>query len=80
MSRSRQMEAILVFLGECWKTLGRPEQIQFDNACEFLGWGPAARYLSRVICPCLRFGIEPIFIPPAQPQRKGAVEWFNGWF
>ena len=80
LSRSRQMEAVLVFLGECWKTLGRPEQIQFDNAREFLGWGPAARYLSRVIRLCLRFGIEPIFIPPAQPQRNGAVEWFNGWF
>ncbi len=41
---------------------------------------PAARYLSRVIRLCLRFGIKPIFIPPAQPQRNGAVEWFNGWF
>jgi putative transposase len=80
LSRSRRMEAILIFLGECWKTLGRPEQIQFDNAREFLGWGPAARYLSRVIRLCLRFGIEPIFIPPAQPQRNGGVEWFNGWF
>jgi transposase InsO family protein len=80
LSRSRQMEAVLVFLGEYWKALGRPDQIQFDNAREFLGWGPAARYLSRVIRLCLRFGIEPIFIPPAQPQRNGAVEWFNGWF
>ena len=80
LGRSRQMEAVLTFLGECWKTLGRPEQIQFDNAHEFLGWGSAARYLSRVIRLCLRFGIEPIFIPPAQPQRNGAVEWFNGWF
>jgi len=80
LGRSRQMEAVLTFLGECWKTLGRPEQIQFDNAREFLGWGTAARYLSRVIRLCLRFGIEPIFIPPAQPQRNGAVEWFNGWF
>jgi putative transposase len=80
LSRSRRMEAVLPFLGECWKTLGRPEQIQFDNAREFLGWGPAARYLSRVIRLCLRLGIEPIFIPPAQPQRNGGVEWFNGWF
>jgi transposase InsO family protein len=80
LSRSRQMEAVLVFLGECWKTLGRPEQIQFDNAREYLGWGTAARYLSRVIRLCLRLGIEPIFIPPAQPQRNGGVEWFNGWF
>jgi transposase InsO family protein len=80
LCRSRQMEAVLAFLGGCWKTLGRPEQIQFDNAREFLGWGPAARYLSRLIRLCLRFGIEPTFIPPAQPQRNGGVEWFNGWF
>lgn len=74
------MEAVLEFLGECWKSLGRPQQVQFDNAREFLGWGPAARYLSRVIRVCLRFGVEPIFIPPARPQHNGAVEWFNGWF
>lgn len=80
LGRSRQMEAILEFLGECWKHLGRPQQVQFDNAREYLGWGPAARYLSRVIRVCLRLGIEPIFIPPARPQHNGAVEWFNGWF
>ena len=60
--------------------LGRPEQLQFDNAREFAGWGPAARYLSRVLRLCLRFGLEPVVIPPAQPQRHGGVEWFNGWF
>jgi putative transposase len=80
LGRSRQMEAVLDFLGDCWKGLGRPQQIQFDTAREFLGWGPAARYLSRVIRVCLRFGVEPIFIPPARPQHNGAVEWFNGWF
>ena len=66
------MDEVLTFLGECWKTLGRPRQIQFDNAREFAGWGAAARYLSRVIRLCLRFGIEPIFIPPKRPQYNGA--------
>jgi len=80
LSRSRQMEAVLDFLGNCWKSLGRPAQVQFDNAREFLGWGPAARYLSRVIRVCLRFEVEPVFIPPARPQRNGVVEHFNGWF
>lgn len=78
--RSRKMETVLDFLGECWKSLGRPTQVQFDNAHEVAGWGPAARYLSRVIRLCLRFGIEPVFVPPAQPQRNGSVENFNGWF
>ena len=78
--RSRKVEVVLDFLGECWKTLGLPAQVQFDNAREVVGWGPAARYLSRVLRVCLRFGVEPILIPPAQPQRQGGVEHFNGWF
>lgn len=78
--RSRKTEVILDFLGECWKTLGLPAQVQFDNAREVVGWGPAARYLSRVLRVCLRFGVEPILIPPASPQRNGQVEHFNGWF
>jgi transposase InsO family protein len=80
LGRSRKIEAVLEFLGECWKTLGRPKQVQFDNAREYLGWGPAARYLSRMIRLCLRFEVEPIFIPPARPQYNGSVENFNGWF
>jgi transposase InsO family protein len=78
--RSRKMEVILDFLGECWKSLGLPTQMQFDNAREVAGWGPAARYLSRVLRLCLRFGVEPLLIPPGRPQRNGSVENFNGWF
>jgi len=79
LSRSRKMEAVLTFLGKCWKTLGRPRQVQFDNAREIVGWGPAARYLSRVLRLCLRFEVEPILIPPAKPERQGSIENFNGW-
>jgi putative transposase len=78
--RSRKMEVVLDFLGECWKSLGLPAQVQFDNAREVAGWGPAARYLSRVLRLCLRFGVEPVLIPPAHPERNGSVEHFNGWF
>jgi len=78
--RSRKMEVILDFLGECWKSLGLPEQVQFDNAREIVGWGPAARYLSRVLRLCLRFGIEVLLVPPARPQWNGVIEHFNGWF
>src|SRR3990172_4762295 len=78
--RSRKMEVILDFLGECWKSLGLSAQVQFDNAREVVGWGPAAKYLSRVLRLCLRFGVEPLLIPPGRPQRNGSVENFNGWF
>ena len=77
---SRRMDEVLWFLGECWKDLGRPEQVQFDNARELAGWGPAARTLSRVIRLCLRFGVSPLFIPEGEPQFNGSVENFNGWF
>jgi putative transposase len=80
LAESRRMDEVLWFLGECWKDLGRPEQVQLDNARELAGWGPAARTLSRVIRLCLRFGVSPVFIPAGEPQCNGSVENFNGWF
>jgi transposase InsO family protein len=80
LAYSRRMDEVLGFLGECWKDLGIPEQVQLDNARELCGWGPAARYLSRVIRSCLRFGVGPVFIPKGEPQFNGGVENFNGWF
>jgi len=77
---SRCMDKVLGFLGECWKSLGLPEQVQIDNARELCGWGHAARFLSRVIRLCLRFGVGPVFIPDGEPQCNGSTENFNGWF
>ena len=42
LASSRRMDEVLWFLGECWKDLGRPAQVQLDNARELSGWGPAA--------------------------------------
>jgi putative transposase len=80
LAGSRRMDEVLWFLGECWKNLGRPEQVQLDNARELCGWGPPARTLSRVIRLCLRYGVGPVFIPDREPQFNGSVENFNGWF
>jgi putative transposase len=80
LTDSRRMDEVLWFLGECWKDLGLPEQVQFDNARELCGWGPSARTLSRVIRLCLRYGVSPVFIPAGEPQFNGSVENFNGWF
>ena len=80
LATSRCMDEVLWFLGECWKDLGIPEQVQFDNARELSGWGSAARTLSRVIRLCLRYGAGPVFIPAGEPQFNGSVENFNGWF
>jgi hypothetical protein len=80
LAGSRKMDEVLWFLGECWKDLGRPEQVQFDNARELCGWGQSAAALCRVIRLCLRFGVSPVFIPEGEPQFNGSVENFNGWF
>ena len=80
LAYSRRMNEVLWFLGECWKDLGRPEQVQFDNARELAGWGQSARALSRVIRLCLRYGVSPVFIPEGEPQFNGSAENFNGWF
>jgi putative transposase len=80
LASSRTMNEVLGFLGECWKDLGRPDQVQFDNARELCGWGQSARALSRVIRLCLRYGVSPVFIPAGEPQFNGSAENFNGWF
>jgi transposase InsO family protein len=80
LAGSRRMDEVLWFLGECWKSLGLPEHVQIDNARELCGWGYAARFLSRVIRLCLRFGVGPVFIPEGEPQCNGSNENFNGWF
>jgi len=43
LAQSRHMDEVLTFLGECWKALGRPRQVQFDNAREIAAWGAGAR-------------------------------------
>src|SRR5436305_2715626 len=62
LTDSRRMDEVLWFLGECWKDLGLPEQVQFDNARELCGWGRSARTLSRVIRLCLRYGVSPVLL------------------
>ena len=77
LASSRRMDEVLWFLGECWKNLGIPAQVQLDNARELAGWGPNACTLSRVIRLCLRNGFSPVFIQEGEPQFNGSVENFN---
>jgi len=74
------MTQVLPFLVRAWQRLGLPQQVQFDNGRSFYAPGRYARSLNRVIRLVLRLGVQPLFIPEAQPQRNGSVENFNGWF
>jgi len=74
------MDTVLDFLVHAWQRMGLPQHVQFDNGKQFYGSGRHNRSLNRVIRLSLRLGIQPIFIPEAQPQRNGSIENFNGWF
>lgn len=74
------MDQVLPFLIRAWQHLGLPQWVQFDNGRQFYGSGRWERSLNRVIRLVLRLGVQPIFIPEAQPERNGSVENFNGWF
>ena len=74
------MDIVLDFLVCAWQRMGLPQHVQFDNGRQFYAPGRYSRSLNRVVRFCLRLGIQPIFIPEAQPQRNGSVENFNGLF
>lgn len=60
-----------------WTRLGMPNHQQVDNEMVFYGSPAHPRGMGVLIRLCLAYGIEPWFIPPAEPWRNGVVEKFN---
>jgi putative transposase len=60
-----------------WKRLGIPDNIQVDNAMSFFGSPTHPRGMGPLIRLCLHYGVEPWFIPMAEPWRNGMIEQFN---
>jgi hypothetical protein len=65
------------FLVCTWQTLGIPWYVQLDNESSFRGSNRYPRTFGEVIKLCLYVGIEPIFVPEAEPWRQGIIERFN---
>lgn len=63
---------------EVWQRLGLSDFLQLDNDAAFNGGGKTPRRFGAFMRLCLLLGIELIFIPPAEPERNGAVERVNG--
>ncbi len=61
-----------------WQTLGLPHMLQLDNDSAATGGEKTPRRFGSFVRLCLYFGIEPIFIPPAEPKRNYLVESLNG--
>lgn len=60
-----------------WCRLGIPEHQQVDNEPVFYGSRRHPRGMGSLIRLCLAQGVEPWFIPMAEPWRNGVVEKFN---
>jgi putative transposase len=60
-----------------WRRLGIPDNVQVDNAMSFFGSPTHPRGMGPLIRLCLHNGVEPWFIPMAEPWRNGMVEQFN---
>lgn len=75
--RTKQDQQIASSLLRCWKAIGLPDFIQFDNELSFRGSNKYPRSPGIVIRLCLHFGVQPVFIPIAEPWRNGCIEKFN---
>jgi len=76
-SLSKSGQTILNGFWGAWKRMGIPERIQVDNAMSFFGSPTHPRGMGPLIRLCLHNGVEPWFIPMAEPWRNGMIENFN---
>lgn len=76
-SLSKSGQAVIDGLWAIWKRIGIPENLQIDNGMSFFGSPTHPRGMGPLIRLCLHNGVEPWFIPMAEPWRNGMVENFN---
>ena len=76
-SLSMASQAVLDGFWSAWKRIGFPDRVQIDNALSFFGSRRHPRGMGTLIRFCLHNGVEPWFIPMAEPWRNGMVENFN---
>jgi hypothetical protein len=70
-------DTVVEALWATWLRLGLPKYQQVDNDSVFCGSHKYPRGMGKLIRLCLPMGIEPCFIPLAEPWRNGVVEKFN---
>jgi putative transposase len=76
-SASKSGQSILDGFWAIWTRMGIPDQVQIDNAMSFFGSPTHPRGMGPLIRLCLHNGVEPWFIPMAEPWRNGMIENFN---
>ena len=78
--RRQTKSDILASLIRCFKLLGIPGYLQMDNKLPMRGSNRYPHSFGLVIRLCLYLGIQPIFIPIAEPWRNGIIERFQDVF
>jgi transposase InsO family protein len=76
-SLSKSGQDVLDRTWAIWSRLGIPNNLQVDNAMSFLGSPRHPRALRQFVRLCLQHGVEPWFVPMAEPWRNGNIEQFN---
>ena len=75
--RRKNRRAILSALLYSWHMLGIPSYLQMDNLLPCRGSNHYPHSFGIIIRLCLYLGVQPIFIPIAEPWRNGIVEHFQ---
>ena len=78
--RRQNRMAIIKALICSWHTLGIPCYLQIDNQLALRGSNHYPHSFGVVIRICLHLGIQPLFIPLAEPWRNGIIEHFQNVF
>ncbi|MCA1606510.1 MAG: hypothetical protein LC775_13815 [Acidobacteria bacterium] len=77
VGRDKTSNTVLSHALAVWQELGLPDFLHIDNDAAFTGLGKKARLFGTFVRLCLYFGIELIFIPPAEAKRNHLVEGVN---
>jgi len=78
--RTKEDDQVAQSLLRCWKAVGLPDFLQFDNELSFRGSNRYPRSLGLILRLCLYFGVHPVFIPVGEPWRNGEIECFNNTY
>lgn len=78
--RSKRDHVVVTALLQSWQKLGLPDFLKVDNALYFWGSRLHPHSFGLLIRVCLRLGVQPVFIPLAEPWRNGEIERFQDVF
>ncbi len=80
LAQNKRVEAVLQHALTVWQELGLPDFLQIDHDAAFTGFSKKGRIFGQFVRLALYFGIELIFIPPAEAKRNQLVEGVNHLF